>query len=330
MAWISTSVLHAEGLHPSTHVHRPGESGHGQIGGDPFRSTPGAADAKHRAIAGNLLDTGDEVAHWDEEGSGERSQVPFRGLAHIEYDRVVIGHPFLPVVGGDNFDSLHCPIVRHPLTSTVKSPLHCVDRSTSGGIIDIAVLASGSGTNLQALIDTPPIRERIRLVITDREMVGALDRAAAAGIPASVVRFEDFPDREAFSSAVADTVEESGAKGIVLAGFMRILSPVFIDRFPDRILNIHPSLLPEFPGAHAVREAISHGVEKTGVTVHFVDEEVDHGPIVAQREVAVEPGDTVESLHQRIKEVEHILYPEVVARFVAGTVYVDGGRVVGR
>lgn len=212
----------------------------------------------------------------------------------------------------------------------VQAPLHCVDRSTSGGIIDIAVLASGSGTNLQALIDSNPIRARIRMVITDREMVGALERAAAAGIPSRVVRFEDFPDREAFSLAVANAVEESGAKGVVLAGFMRILSPVFVDRFPDRILNIHPSLLPAFPGAHAVREALSHRVEKTGVTVHFVDEEVDHGPIVAQREVAVEPGDTVDSLHERIKAVEHILYPEVVAKFVAGRVYVDSGTVVGK
>lgn len=189
------------------------------------------------------------------------------------------------------------------------------------------MLASGSGTNLQALIDTPDIRPRIRLVVSDRPTAGALRRAEFAGIPTAVVRWEDHPDRGAFSSALADTVEGSGAKAVVLAGFMRILAPAFIDRFTDRILNIHPSLLPSFPGARAVAEALEHGVAVTGVTVHFVDEQVDHGPIVAQRPVAVHPGDTVESLHARIQEEEHLLYPRVVQALVNGELSVEGRRV---
>ncbi len=122
-------------------------------------------------------------------------------------------------------------------------------------------------------------------------------------------------------------VEESGAKGVVLAGFMRVLSPLFIDRFSNRILNIHPSLLPSFPGMDAVAKALDQGVKVTGVTVHFVDEKVDHGPVVAQRAVSVESDDTVESLHARIQIEEHDLYPEVVRAFVRGELSVDGRKV---
>jgi phosphoribosylglycinamide formyltransferase-1 len=197
-------------------------------------------------------------------------------------------------------------------------------------MIDIAVLASGSGTNLQALIDIPDLRARIRLVLSDKPGAGALARAEVAGIPTAVVPWGDHPSREEFSAAVADAVEAAGAKGVVLAGFMRILAPNFIQRFPDRILNVHPSLLPAFPGAHAVEDALAHGVKVTGVTVHFVDEQVDHGPIVAQRAVEVEEGDTVESLHARIQKVEHVLYPEVVRAFVRGDLSVEGRKVVWR
>ncbi len=122
-------------------------------------------------------------------------------------------------------------------------------------------------------------------------------------------------------------VEESGAKGVVLAGFMRVLSPSFIDRFPNRILNIHPSLLPSFPGTDAVAKALDQGVKVTGVTVHFVDEKVDHGPVIAQRAVSVESDDTVESLHARIQIEEHDLYPAVVRAFVRGELSVDGRKV---
>ena len=122
-------------------------------------------------------------------------------------------------------------------------------------------------------------------------------------------------------------VEERGAKGVVLAGFMRVLSSSFIDRFPNRILNIHPSLLPSFPGTDAVAKPLDQGVKVTGVTVHFVDEKVDHGPVIAQRAVSVESDDTVESLHARIQVEEHDLYPAVVRAFVLGELSVDGRKV---
>lgn len=193
--------------------------------------------------------------------------------------------------------------------------------------IDIAVLASGSGTNLQALIESPEVRPKIAAVISDRAEAGAISCAERAGIPTAIVAWGDHPDRDTFSVALADVVEDSGAKGVVLAGFMRILAPSFVDRFPHRILNIHPSLLPAFPGAHAVASALELGVTVTGVTVHFVDEKVDHGPIVTQSPVDVLNDDTVETLHQRIKTVEHRVYPKVVEAFVQGRLVVEGRRV---
>ena len=160
------------------------------------------------------------------------------------------------------------------------------------------------------------MRPHIVLVVSDRPESKALARAESAGIEQQTVEWGDYESRNDFSGALADVVESSGAKGVVLAGFMRILSPSFVDRFPDRILNIHPSLLPSFPGAHPVELALEHGVKVTGVTVHLVDELVDHGPIVAQRPVEVLEDDTPETLHERIQVVEHQLYPEVVAAFV--------------
>lgn len=192
--------------------------------------------------------------------------------------------------------------------------------------VDIAVLASGSGTNLQALLDTASIRPRIVAAVSDRSDAGALARAEAAGIPTAVVAWRDHPDREVFSLALADVIEEFGAKGVVLAGFMRILAPSFVHRFPDRILNVHPSLLPAFPGAHAVENALDHGATITGVTVHFVDEKVDHGPIVTQVPVEVRSADTVETLHARIQAEEHRVYPEAVEALVDGRLRVEGRR----
>lgn len=196
--------------------------------------------------------------------------------------------------------------------------------------IDIAVLASGSGTNLQALLDTPAISSHITLVVSDRPEVRALERAVDHGVETATVLWSDHDGRDAFSTALADVVEASGAKGVVLAGFMRILGPTFVTRFPNRILNIHPSLLPAFPGAHAVESALEHGVRVSGVTVHFVDEGVDSGPIVAQVPVEVQPGDTVETLHARIQVEEHRIYPEVVTAFVQGRIEVVDREVVVR
>lgn len=192
------------------------------------------------------------------------------------------------------------------------------------------MLASGSGTNLQALLDTPAVRPHITLVLSDRPEARALQRARTHGVDVAIFEWAHYDGRDEFSSALADAVEASGAKGVVLAGFMRILGTSFVDRFPDRILNIHPSLLPAFPGAHAVENALDHGVRVSGVTVHFVDEEVDDGPIVAQVPVEVYPDDTVETLHARIQDQEHRLYPEVVTAFVQGRIAVAGGKVVMR
>jgi phosphoribosylglycinamide formyltransferase-1 len=178
------------------------------------------------------------------------------------------------------------------------------------------------------LLDAADPDVEISLLIADRPDIGALTRAEASGIPSQLIKYGQFADRDSFSRAVIAAAEESGAESLVLAGFMRILAPVAVRRYRNRILNIHPSLLPAFPGAHAVAQALAHGVKVTGVTVHFVDEEVDHGPIIAQRPVPVLPGDTEETLHERIKIEEHKIYPEVVSAFAAGRVRVSGREVI--
>ncbi len=199
-------------------------------------------------------------------------------------------------------------------------------------MLPIAVLVSGSGSNLQALIDSarrdPDFGAKIVVVISDRREVRALERAEAAGVPTVIVEWEG--DRTRFTAAVCDAAETFGAEAMVLAGFMRILGPEAIARFPNRILNTHPSLLPAFPGAHAVEQALARGVAVTGVTVHFVDELVDHGPIIDQVPVRVEPGDTVEVLHERIKAAEHRLYPTVVKDFALGRIDVIDGKAAKR
>jgi phosphoribosylglycinamide formyltransferase-1 len=195
----------------------------------------------------------------------------------------------------------------------------------------IAVLVSGSGTNLQALIDASAAGDHaatIVVVISDRPGVRALDRAARAGIPAEVVSWKGAADREAFTGELCDAAERYGARAMVLAGFMRILTPNAMQRFPNAIINTHPALLPAFPGAHAVPQALAHGVKLTGVTIHFVDEEVDHGPIIYQEAVAVMPGDTEDQLQARIQAVEHRAYPMVVDAFCRNRLSVEG-RTVG-
>lgn len=194
-------------------------------------------------------------------------------------------------------------------------------------IINIAVLASGSGTNLQALIDAPDLGGNIELVLSDRSGAIALDRARAAGIPTTVVSWGDYGSRTEFSTAVMEQMERADVEIVVLAGFMRVLGADLVGTFKNQILNIHPSLLPAFPGARAVDQALEHGVKMTGVTVHFVDEEVDHGPIIAQRAVPVLPDDDRETLHARIQVEEHDLYPKVVAALARGEIAVEGRKV---
>jgi formyltetrahydrofolate-dependent phosphoribosylglycinamide formyltransferase len=199
----------------------------------------------------------------------------------------------------------------------------------------VAVLVSGGGTNLQAILDAeakPGFGAEVVVVISDRPAVKALERARSAGIPATVVDWDDHPDRGSFGAAICDEAARHGARALVLAGFMRILAPEAMHRFPDRIINVHPALLPAFPGAHAVPQALEHGVKVTGVTIHFVDEQVDHGPIIVQEPVAVLPDDDEATLHARLQEVEHRLLPQVVDALGRGSLHVDGRRVtwVGR
>jgi phosphoribosylglycinamide formyltransferase-1 len=175
----------------------------------------------------------------------------------------------------------------------------------------IGVLVSGEGTNLQALIDAGL---PIAAVASNRAGVPALQRAEAAGIPTRVFELDRYADRDARDRELADWLLLRGVDLVVLAGYMHLLTASFLDRFPDRIVNVHPSLLPAFPGAHAVEDALAAGVDTTGVTVHFVDEGLDTGAVIRQEPVAVEPRAT---LLDRIHAVEHRLLPEVVEELCA-------------
>lgn len=182
--------------------------------------------------------------------------------------------------------------------------------------VRIGVLVSGSGTNLQALLDAGL---PIALVLSDRSGVQALDRAGAAGIPTEVVeRSAYLPERrEDFTEAVVDALASHGVDVVAMAGFMTILAKPMFDAYEGRVVNTHPSLLPAFRGAHAVEEALEAGVRVTGCTIHVATADVDDGPILAQEPVRVEPDDTAETLHERIKAVENRLYPEVLGWFTA-------------
>jgi phosphoribosylglycinamide formyltransferase-1 len=194
----------------------------------------------------------------------------------------------------------------------------------------VGVLASGRGSNLQALLDAvrrPGFPARVALVLSDREDAAALERARAAGVTARFVNPKDHADRAAYDAALAEALREHGVGLVCLAGFMRIVGPGLVRAFAGRILNIHPSLLPAFPGLHAQRQALEYGVRVAGATVHFVDEGVDTGPIVLQASVPVEPGDTEASLAARILAEEHRLYPEAVRLFAEGRLRLVGRRV---
>ena len=175
----------------------------------------------------------------------------------------------------------------------------------------IGVLVSGEGTNLQALIDAGL---PIAAVASNRANVPALERADRALIPNRVYALEDFSDRQARDREMADWLQLRGVDLVVLAGYMHLLTPVFLERFRERIVNVHPSLLPDFPGTHPIDDALAAGVETTGVTVHYVDEGIDSGPVIRQESVVVEPRDTLVS---RIHAVEHRLLPEVVRELCA-------------
>jgi phosphoribosylglycinamide formyltransferase 1 len=200
------------------------------------------------------------------------------------------------------------------------------------GNFKIAVLASGSGTNLQAILDQLHRREGIEVVGVGSDKPGApaLERARAAGVPTAVFRREEHPDREARDAALAEWIEERGADLVVLAGYMQLLGAGFVTRFRDRVVNVHPALLPSFPGLDAVGQALAAGVEVTGVTVHFVDEGVDTGPPILRREVPVPADGDREALEAAIHAVEHRLYPEAIRMVAEGRVRIEGSdpRVV--
>jgi phosphoribosylglycinamide formyltransferase-1 len=191
----------------------------------------------------------------------------------------------------------------------------------------IAVLASGAGTNLQALLDDHHVGTSVVLVVSDRPDAGALTRARTRGIKAVYLEPAKHATRDAYDLALRDLLEEEAIEVVVLAGFMRILGPAVVGAFRDRILNVHPSLLPAFPGAHAPQDALAWGAKVTGCTVHLVDEEVDHGPIVLQEAVPVRPDDIEATLHRRIQAVEHRLYPRAVRLLAEGRLKVEGRRV---
>lgn len=195
----------------------------------------------------------------------------------------------------------------------------------------LAVLVSGEGTNLQALLDAiardPGFGGRVVVVGSDVAEAGGLCRAREAGIATVCQQLTDHPDRGSWEAALRRDLETHQPDIVVLAGFMRILSADFLAGWPDRVINTHPSILPAFRGADAVGDAIRHGVRLTGSTVHLVDEQVDHGPIVAQVAVEVRQDDTRASLHERIKQVEHTLLPEAVKWLCQGRLQVQGRHV---
>ena len=199
-----------------------------------------------------------------------------------------------------------------------------------GDVLNIGVLVSGSGTNLQAIIDEIEggLPARVSLVVSSRPDAYGITRAENAGIPTLVMNREKYADREAADREIADALKAAGAEYVFMAGYMRMVTPVMLDAFPDRVVNLHPALLPSFKGAHAIQDAFDAGVKVTGVTVHLANEEYDKGPIIAQRAVEVREDDTVDTLEERIHEVEHVLYPEVLRLVAEGRVAVGEDRKV--
>lgn len=195
----------------------------------------------------------------------------------------------------------------------------------------LGVLASGGGTNLQSIIDRcrdGSLDAEIVIVICNNPGAGALERAARSGVPTRCINHRDFPRREDFDSAVVTALQDAGVELVVLAGFMRIITQTFIDAFPERVINIHPALLPAFPGLHVQQQAIDYGARFSGCTVHFVDGGVDTGPILIQAVVPILQGDTTETLAARILEQEHRIYPRAIQLIAENRVRISGRQVL--
>lgn len=197
--------------------------------------------------------------------------------------------------------------------------------------MDIAILVSGSGTNLQSIIDSVEagrITAKIKLVLSNRADAYALTRAKKHNIPTAVVTKANYPKRADYDQRVVEILKEHSVELVVLAGFMRLLSPVILSAFPERIINIHPSLLPAFPGLDVQRKALEHGAKFSGCTVHFVDEGLDSGPIIIQETVPVLDDDTVETLSARILEKEHVIYPKAIDYISRGLIEIKNRKVI--
>jgi phosphoribosylglycinamide formyltransferase-1 len=202
--------------------------------------------------------------------------------------------------------------------------------SRSNRKISIGVLASGSGTNLEAIaraIDEGEVPARIVLTLSDNPDAFALERARRRGIPTRVVLPADYPDRPSYDREIVEALEEARVDLVVLAGYMKLAGPELVRAFKGRMMNIHPALLPSFPGTHGVRDALEHGAKVSGVTVHFVDEGLDTGPVIVQEAVPVEEDDDEEKLHNRIHLAEYRQYPRAIRLFAEGRLEIDGRTV---
>jgi phosphoribosylglycinamide formyltransferase-1 len=195
---------------------------------------------------------------------------------------------------------------------------------------NIVILISGRGSNMQAIVETAQAEKwpvKIAAVISNRADAAGLEYAAAAGIPTAVVVSKNYPERARFDAALQAEIDRYAPDLVVLAGFMRVLTAPFVEHYAGRLMNIHPSLLPSFPGLATHQQALSFGVKVHGATVHFVTADLDHGPIVAQAAVPVLPDDTEHSLAERVLQQEHILYPRAVRWFIEGRLKIADGRV---
>jgi len=197
-------------------------------------------------------------------------------------------------------------------------------------MLKIGVLASGRGSNFQAIIDeieAKRLQAKIEILIVDNPSAYAIERAKKHGIPYLYINPEDFSTKKSFYEKIRDELIAREVELVVLAGFMRIVRKPLVDAFPNRIMNIHPALLPSFPGLHGQKQAVDYGVRISGCTVHFVDEGVDSGPIIIQAAVPVHPDDTEESLSERILKLEHKIFPEAIRLFAEGRLKVEGRKV---
>lgn len=195
----------------------------------------------------------------------------------------------------------------------------------------IAVFASGRGSNFSAIVHAigkGKIKVRIALLVCDNPQAPVIEKAAKAGVASFIACRNDFLSKESFEGAIIDRLRGEKIDLIVLAGYMRILGPKIIGAYRDRIINIHPALLPAFKGAHAINDAYTYGAKVTGVTVHFVDEKTDHGPIILQQAVAIGEKEGLDALETRIHKVEHVLYPEAIRLFLEGRLRITGRKVL--